>query len=378
MRLAGWAVSLAITAVLVGGCSQPSQRHVASAPRAASPTSLAPVICSDTSPAPTFAPAVQNDANLEIVWFKGSHKFIVRDITNILGPKTISGFDNVNDPQFVNSSEISYLNGTDLVRARLVGSPKAVVAQCVDTSAIAWNSTGTIAAYVTDNRNTSAGELHLVSGGQNRVASSMPTVPLTGCESRTCADDVDFRLMFSPNGTYISFVQNFGGPNLRLWTADGQVIKSIDSTGTDLKSRPTMSVWSGNSLYWRDDKGVEMWRDGAESLLLPGVKWIHPKASPAGKQIVYGTRDAAGTAHINLLDTKTNTSRELIKSRSEPAFLNSHLIWYQEERTCVTNDQCQPGQTTTTSGKTYIYDLQDEVEQESLIAAVWDVWPHGA
>jgi hypothetical protein len=362
---------------ILAACSQPPQGHAATATRAASPTP-SPINCSDPRPAPMFAPAAENNVDLEIVWFKGGQKYMVRDITDILAPKTISGFDNLVKPQFVSPTDISYVSGTDLIRMGLTGSRKVVVAQCVATNAFAWNASGTNVAYITVNRDTSAGDLRLVSGGQNRSLAAMPVVPLTGCESRSCADDADFRLMFSPSGAYISFVQSFAGPNLRLWRTDGQLIKSIDSAGSDLKSRPTMSAWSGNSLYWRDDKGVEMWRDGAESLVLPGVSWIRPKASPGGSQIVYETRDASGIAHVNVLDTKTNAARELIKSRSEAAFLNAHLIWYLEERACVRSDQCQPGETTTPSGKTYIYDLQDEVESESLIAAVWDVWPHSA
>ena len=71
---------------------------------------------------------------------------------------------------------------------------------------------------------------------------------------------------------------------------------------------------------------------------------------------------------------------EIVKSRSGPRFLNSHLIWYVEERPCVSGDSypCGPESTTIETGKTYIYDLQDNTETESVIAAVFDVWPHGA
>lgn len=138
-----------------------------------------------------------------------------------------------------------------------------------------------------------------------------------------------------------------------------------------------MSVWSGSTFYFRDTKGVEMWRSGAESLLLPEVRWIRPRASPAGGQIVYETRDAAGTAHVHLLDTASGKVRDLANARSEPAFLNSHLIWYREERLCTPSDKCVVGPTTTT-GRTFIYDLADGTETESKIASVSDSWPHPA
>jgi len=202
---------------------------------------------------------------------------------------------------------------------------------------------------------------------------------ITGCESRTCADDFDFRLMYSPDGAYLSFIKNFGGaPNLRIWNSDGQLLQSVDSSPSDFKTGPAMSAWSGDSFYWRDGQGIEMWHGGTQSLALPGVRWIRPKASPGGNQIVYETRDVSGTAHIYLLDTRSNVSRELIKSRSEPAYLNAHLIWYQEERPCDAKDQCPPETTTIPSGKTDVYDLQDNTETESVIDTVWDVWPHGA
>jgi hypothetical protein len=76
-----------------------------------------------------------------------------------------------------------------------------------------------------------------------------------------------------------------------------------------------------------------------------------------------------------MLDTLTGNGRELKSSRSEPAFLNAHLIWYEGEVPCA------PGSclaATTASGKYYIYDLRDGTETQSIISAVWDVWPHPA
>ena len=66
--------------------------------------------------------------------------------------------------------------------------------------------------------------------------------------------------------------------------------------------------------------------------------------------------------------------RELRSSRSEPAFLNSHLIWYQGEAPC-TGDCIGP---TSETGIYYIYDLNDGTEVRSVISVVWDVWPHAA
>jgi hypothetical protein len=132
-------------------------------------------------------------------------------------------------------------------------------------------------------------------------------------------------------------------------------------------------------LLFRDNQGIHVWRDGAQSLLLPGVAWIRPKASPAGGQVVYAAKDQTGKPNVFILDTSSGSVRMVAKVRSEPAFLNSHLIWYKEERPCAAGDVYPCGAVATVeTGKTYIYDLQDNTETESVIAAVWDVWPHGA
>jgi hypothetical protein len=79
------------------------------------------------------------------------------------------------------------------------------------------------------------------------------------------------------------------------------------------------------------------------------------------------------------LDTTSGKARELKSSRSEPAFLNAHLIWYREERPCRSGDGWPCGvESTVASGKTFIYDLQDNTETESVIDYVFDVWPHAA
>jgi hypothetical protein len=48
------------------------------------------------------------------------------------------------------------------------------------------------------------------------------------------------------------------------------------------------------------------------------------------------------------------------------------------ERACVAADHCLAGYPAIASEKTYIYDLQDGTEAESVITGVYDVWPHAA
>jgi hypothetical protein len=81
-----------------------------------------------------------------------------------------------------------------------------------------------------------------------------------------------------------------------------------------------MPVWLGDRLYFRDAKGVEVWRNGEISTFLAGVQW--------------------------------------------PA--------------CLTAGTCQPREPGEATGKTYIYDLADHVESSSVITKVYDIWPHAA
>jgi hypothetical protein len=268
---------------------------------------------------------------------------------------------------------VSYVRGPTLLRMSWAGAP-AIVAEPAGGlyfNTYAWSPDGGTVAYVT--RLNSGGQLRLNSGGQDRLIASIATLtPTHACPYTSCADQADIRLLFSPDGTSISLVQNYGGPSLKIWTLAGKLLQ------TDAGESDIMSVWSGSALYYRDGAGVERWQAGVKSLLLPGVAWIRPKGSSAGGQIVYEVRDAAGTAHIRILDTSSGQTREIAKARTEPAFLSPHFIWYQGERPCVSSDlpPCGGNVKTTDTGKTYIFDLQDGSETESAITRVLDVWPH--
>lgn len=300
---------------------------------------------------------------------------MLRDITDINKPFTVSSLGNQVDyaARFVNAAELSDATGDQgLVRMPLSGSPKTVVARC-GFIPFGWSPDGTSVAYMGPSPDPQREELHLMSSGYDRVVDSTPLPAFGfGCESRGCADNWDSRLLYSPDAAYISFVKQMPVPVFRIWTSNGKLVKSADG------STATMSVWSGNALYWRDDKGVEVWRNGSQALLLPGVSWIRPHASPAGGQIVYETRDADySTAHVFLLDTATGKTSEIAQSRSEPAFLTPRYIWYLGEHVCSPAGSCAVGPTGPT-GVTYIYDLQSGAESQSIITDVWDVWPHPA
>ena len=306
---------------------------------------------------------------------KGSKKSVVRDITDILQPTNIRALDVVAPVKFVSATEVSYGNARGLIRSSL-GDPSEGILLACGGSPFDWSPDGTSVAYVAPTGDPQIKEVRLLRDGRSTFVYSFSLPGESGCLPRVCSDKVESKLSFSPNGAFLSFVQSYVQPtSFRLWTSDGKLIKSLDGDPA------TMSVWSGNALYWRTDKGVVRWLDGSESLVLPGVAWVRPHGSPAGGQIVYETRDSGvGTAHVFLFDTASGKVRELAKSRSEPFYLNSHLIWYKQERPCASDERypCGPDVTTIETGKTFIYDLTDNTETESVIDAVWDAWPHAA
>jgi hypothetical protein len=374
-----WLGVLAVTAILLVGCNNTAtQGRTASTTRTGTPTT-----CREPQPASNFAPSQASDRNLEIVWFKGSQKFVVRDITDILHPTNIRTYDGVFGLKFVSAREVSFADTSGLIRSALEGTGRRTSVAC-GALPFDWSPDGTSVAYVSRDQIGRGAEVHLLRDGRTTVAYSFPLVDRAiGCETRACGETYDLKLLYSPSGAFFSLVENlFSQRTVRIWTSDGKLVKSLDGDATSNSDFPTMSVWSGDALYWRDKRGVVRWRDGSESVVLSGVVWINPHGSPAGGQIVYETRDSGGgTAHILIYDTVSGKAREVATSRSEPFFLNSHLIWYKQERPCAAGDGWPCGQsaaTTIETGKTLIYDLDDKTETESIIAAVFDVWPHAA
>ena len=388
MKTARWLRLAGIAALLTVGCG-------AMTPTAAKVTPLStPLVFSDPSPTPTNSPTPRAtprptpqatpapqpnpcppvratvpataNPNLALVTLS-SGCVVVRDITDINHPKTISNLVVGLTPQFVSATTLSYIDTRGLLRTPLSGSPRTLIA---GRSAyfFAWSPDGKTAAYLTNGFGTKM-QLHLVSGGKDRLVSSMPGLPsVFGCESQTCGDGWDFHLSYSPDGRFITWAQNITDV-FRMWTAAGR-----DVTPKALFIQKT--IWSGAGFYFQDSKGIEVLRSGVISTFLPGVSWIRPKASPGGGQIVYETRDSAGVARTYVVDTVTAKVRGLGAWRAEPAFLTSRFIWDQGERPCAVNE-CVSG-SAIGSGHTYIYDLLTGTETESVITSVLDIWPHPA
>jgi hypothetical protein len=394
MKTARWVQLAGIAALLTVGCGSvtptaaklsPSPPAVASSDRSPTPTNSPspratprPTPKATPKPTPNPCPAVlptpvlPPNPNLALVTLRGSYCVVVRDITDINHPKTISSpFSETSwqyfPPQFVSATTLSYIDTRGLLRTPLSGSPRTLIAGR-GAYFFAWSPDGKTAAYLTSGFGTKM-QLHLVSRGKDRLVSSMPGLPsVFGCESQTCGDGWDFHLSYSPDGRFITWAQNITGV-FRMWTASG-----VDVTPKTAFIQKT--IWSGSGFFFQDSKGIEVLRSGVVTSFLPGVSWIRPKASPGGGQIVYETRDSAGVARVYVVDTGTAKVRGLGAWRAEPAFLTSRFIWDQGERPCATNE-CVSG-SAIGSGHTYIYDLLTGTETESIIDQVLDTWPDPA
>jgi hypothetical protein len=395
MKTSAWLRLAGIAALLTVGCGSvtPTTARLSPTPTAVASSDPSPVAVSSPTPTPASHPtpkatpasttlhscpaqtaaSTSSTRKLALVRLRGSNDVVVRDITDISHAATIGNLGQINEAQFVSATEVSFAIDS-LVCAPLTGAPvTAVTTKPGFTNSFAWSPDGGSVSYLTDS--SSGRTLHRLSGGRDQVFSgSMPANPGVGCETQFCSltDQWDFGLSYSPDGKTVSLVNSVLDVNtFRLWSAGGQVLNKSDS-----QSR-SMSAWSGDSFYF-GGKGVEVWRAGVTSSFLPGVLWIRPKASPAGGQIVYATRDSQGWHHTFVVDLVTKQVRELKKGASEPAFLTSRYIWYRGERLCVAADQCPPGWNVVANGKTYVYDLLTGTATESIVDQVLDVWPHPA
>jgi hypothetical protein len=369
-------------------------RHAGPAPTPSPSPSPPPPIPSPTpcpSPWPlsAFAVSAPSDRTLALVTLSGSDQVVVRDITDINHPSTIATLSltiaggpsivESHQPTFVNANEVAF-DDNGLRRIRIAGSPalQAPVV-CPAPLRFAWSRDGRSLTYLAGVVETTQGsetlrlEWHLISGGSDRVIGTAPGWRL-GVDFGGW-DVYDYRVAFSPDGNYLSLVENFvGAADFQVRRMDGTLVTQIKSTGS-WAADPTMSVWSGSTLYFRDSKGVEAWKDGTVTPFLPGVAWIRPTASPTGGQITYAVRGTDGLPHVYLVDTGTRKVVQLTNTAAaDPVFLSSGYVWY------VGLQLCNPGcgyDNLQLTGKTYIYDLQARTEVQSRITAVFDVWPHG-
>src|SRR2546428_1566386 len=106
----------------------------------------------------------------------------------------------------------------------------------------AWSPDRGFLAYMACN--ASSVELHLLSGGGDRVVASLGSVPGRGPDP----NQDDAYLAFSPDGAYFALVQTFTSSGDQL-----QARRTIDGSLAFSLSKGTMAPWgsAGSRLYYR-------------------------------------------------------------------------------------------------------------------------------
>lgn len=323
-------------------------------------------------------PLTQNEA---IMRLQGQTTIQVMDVTNALSPLelcTITGHPALT-PQLVTQSMISWYatqNGANnpgqsvISVADLSTGTSTVVASWQGGGFLdglhAWSPDRGFLAYVTSD--SSGVNLHLLSGGGDRVVSTLGAIPARGVNPM---DDSAY-LAFSPDGAYFAFVQTLAGSGDELQvfrTEDGGVAYSLH-TGT-------MATWgsTGSRLFFRQPGSslVEVWNSagGVTQAFSQQLQWISPTADAGDDDIAFTVRDSTGMPNVWLYGHSGRSGGKLPNPRSAPVWLNSTTLFYMEEAKCTAN--CMVGWTP--DGKTFTFDAATQAETASKIAAVLSTWP---
>jgi hypothetical protein len=399
-------VVLLCALLAVAGCSAngPAVAHRSPSPQASpspspSPTpSPSPSPTPSPSPSPTAPPspvAVPSWAALHanctgaataseaVLKLQGQASLVIADVTDAKAPHTIctiSG-DPTLAPQLATQTMISWYASQATHNPTPTGtSVIAVLDLTTGTSTVAaswqgggwldglhaWSPDRGFLAYVTSDAN--AVNLHLLSGGGDRVVASYGAVPSRGSNP----NEDDAYLAFSPDGAYFAFVQTFtsSGDQLQVrHTTDGSIAYSLP-TGT-------MATWgsAGSRLYFRQPSSgqIEVWDSaaGVSRAFGQALSWIQPRADAGDDNLAFTVRDSSGAPNVWLYGHGGKSGGKLPNARSSPAWLNTTTVFYIEEARCTAN--CQIGWQA--DGKTFTFDTGTQAETASKISQVYGTWP---
>jgi Tol biopolymer transport system component len=312
---------------------------------------------------------------------KGATSKILADVTDPIHPRTICTFSGSLTPQLVTAGEISWSASqfapgkpgqTVIVTLDLFSGTSAVVASWQGGGYMdglhAWSPDGSLLIYVTSD--TTGVNLHLRSGGGDRVVGSLGPVPARGVNP----SEDDAYLSFSPDGAYFALEQTFARSGAQL-----QVRSTI--TGAVVYSQPTatMATWAStvSKIYFRHAAAgvINAWQPGAglTQAFSQQLIWIKPRADAGDDYLVFTVRDSAGTPHVWLYGHGGRAGSQLPNVRAAPYFLTASSIFYLEEAPCAPN--CGPGPATQPTGRTFIYDMAHQTETASAILTVFATWP---
>jgi hypothetical protein len=312
---------------------------------------------------------------------QGSTTPILADVTDARNPRTICTITGSWAPQLVTQTMISWTAtqgspgtpGASLVAALdLFTGSSTVVASWTGGGFMdglhAWSPDRGFLAYVTSN--ATALSLHLLSGGGDRVVSTLGAVPGRGANP---AED-DAYLGFSPDGAYFAWVQTFSssGDHLQIrHTNDGSLAYS--------QASGTMASWGGTGahLYFRKplETVISLWdaSGGVSQAFAQQLAWIRPRADAGDDNLAFTVRDTTGTPHVWVYGLGRQERGQLPNTRSSPMWVNTTAVFYVEEAPCGAT--CGPGPSTQPTDKRFTYDLGLQSEAPSKINQVIGAWP---
>lgn len=312
---------------------------------------------------------------------QGSASPVLADVTDARNPRAICTISGPATPQLVTQTMISWsasqgfpgTPGNSLVAVLDVfTSTSTVVATWTGGGFMdglhAWSPDRGFLAYVTSD--AGGVNLHLLSGGGDRVVSTLGAVPGRGVNP----SEDDTYLGFSPDGAYFALVQTFTSTGDHL-----QIHKTTDGSLVYAQAAGTMATWgsSGGRLYFRKplETVISVWDSsgGASPAFGQRLAWIRPRADPGDDNLAFTVRDSTGTPHVWVFGHGGRTGGQLPNIRSSPVWLNSVAAFYVEEASCGAN--CGPGPATQPDGKTFTYDVVKQAEDPSRISQVLGAWP---
>ena len=306
---------------------------------------------------------------------------ILADVIDPLHPKTICKLSGGWSPILVTDSEISWAAsqhrpgtaGTSVIVTLDVFSGIASVVVTWQGGGYldgvhAWSPHRDLLAYLVSN--TTGVDVHLLSGGGDRVIASLGSVPGRGIN----VSEDDTFLQFSPDGAYFALEQTFTTTGAHL-----QVRRATNGSLAYSQASATMATWAstGSKLYFRHLQAgtIYAW-DPVGGLTQPigqSLAWIKPRADAGDDYLAFAVRDATGAPHVWLYGHGGRSGTQLPNIRSSAEFLTASQIFYIEEVSCGVN--CGPGPATQPDGKTFIYDISHQQEVASTIMTIYTTWP---
>lgn len=316
-----------------------------------------------------------------VLQLQGAANPVLADVSNPEAPRTLCGISGGNfQPQLVTQTMISWsatqgspgTPGTSLIAVLDMFSGTSTVAATWSGGGFmdglhAWSPDRGFLAYIASDAN--GVNLHLLSGGGDRVVAKFGAVPARGINP----NEDDSYLAFSPDGAYFALVQTVTSSGDQL-----QVRRTIDGSLAFSLSRGTMATWgsSGSRLYYRVPGStlIQVWDSsaGVSQAFGPQITWIRPRAAAAFDILAFTVRDSSGTPHVWIY-RRGAVPGQLPNVRSSPAWLDSTTFFYIEEAACSPN--CGVGPAWQPDGKTFTYNTASGAEAASRISAVYGVWP---